>query len=171
MALTVAQTAAALLECAYDGVDNTGDLALNRVCLVPGDVAWDNCQCGQLTVSEVRRYPSNSFPLEQVDHEAECGAGWLVVNFIVTLVRCVPSPDEAGEPPLCEDLTTAALQLYRDMGMIRSAVDCCLSTLYDTHQVAAYELGAQEVIGPQGGCAGSTLAVQLGILNGCGCGS
>jgi hypothetical protein len=170
VALTVSETATALLQCAFDGVDNAGDLEINRVCLVPGEIAWDNCQCGQLALSEVRRYPSNNFPLEEVDHTAECGAGYIVVNFLIALTRCVPSSGEDGEPPPCDDLSLAALQLFRDMGMLRSAVECCLSSLYDTNQLIAFELGAQEVVGPQGGCVGSTLAVQIGIANGCGCG-
>lgn len=170
MALTVAETAVALLQCALAGVDNAGDLEINRVCIVPGEIAWDNCQCGQLALAEVRRFPSNNFPLEEVDHEAECGAGYLVVNFLIALTRCVPSPGEDGEPPLCADLQTSALQLFRDMGMLRNAVECCLNTMYNAEQILAWELGAQEVVGPQGGCVGSTLAVQLGVANGCGCG-
>lgn len=160
-----------IIDCAYEDVDHTGDLALNRVGVVIGEIADDDCQCGQLVISEQRRYPSRDFPVEEVDHQAECGEPWLVVDALLSLTRCVPGPDGSGNPPSVADLSAAASQLSTDMGRVRRAVLCCLTALYDLHDqgVEAFELGAQDVTGPLGGCAGFTLRVLIGYTNDCGC--
>ena len=45
----------ALLDCVYNAVDHTGDLTIARRCVVPGsEIAWDNCQCGQLAIAAGR---------------------------------------------------------------------------------------------------------------------
>lgn len=166
--LTSWETAEAVLACAAAGVDHTGTLELQRVYVAPGEVAWDVC-CGQLTVSEVRRYPSTIFPLDQVDFTQECGANYLTVALLVALLRCAPTSKREGAPPTTTELQACAQQLNKDMGDLRHAVQCCLVGLADSWRLTAWELGAQEVVGPQGGCIGTTLAVYLGFPNGCGC--
>lgn len=163
--------ATAILNCAWFAVDNTGDLTIQRKCVVPGEVAWDNCQCGQLVVSEERRYGSREFPLEEVTSEAECGEPYLVVVLHVNLTRCVPTMDQNGNPPACDALDTAARQLMRDKRNIRSAVMCCLTQIYDASGslLMAFQLGGHETIGPEGMCAGSDLTILLGFANPCGC--
>lgn len=159
-----------ILACAYAGIDHDAPLDINRQCVVPGEIVWDNCQCGQLVIAESRRFPSNAFPLEQVDHTAECGAAWLVLDAKLNLTRCAPAIDVNGNPPKCVDLTASAKQLSKDMTDIRQAVECCLDGMYNANQIIAYELGAQEIVGPEGGCVGSELTIFIGVPNGCGCG-
>lgn len=156
--------------CLLEDLDQTGPLAIKRHCIIPGEISWDDCQCGQLVIAEQRRYPSNDFPLEQVDHTAECGAPWLTIVFLASLARCVPNPDNSGNAPSCEKLEESAFQLNRDMGIMRSSIDCCLDNLYNQNQITAYELGAQEIQGPSGSCIETNLMILIGIPNGCGCG-
>lgn len=163
------QVAQALIQCAYDAVDHTGTLAIQRHGVVIGEIAWDQCQCGQLVISEQRRFLSRSFPVEEVDHTAECGGPWLVTQLSLSLARCVPDMDVNGQPPAVADLTTAAGQLSKDMTDTQQGVQCCLDNLYNANQVEAWELGAFEVVGPSGGCAGFSLLVYLGHTNPCGC--
>jgi len=164
-----------LLRGLYDryvaAVDHTGDLAIKRRCVVPGEIAWDNCQCGQLAISEVRRYPSREFPLEEIDHSAECGEPYLVVELVVSLTRCIPTVDANGNPPTCDALNTAARQLTRDKRLIRSAVMCCLTEIYDApgSVLMGFEIGQHLSVGPAGLCGGSELTVLLGFANPCGC--
>lgn len=167
--LTSWQVSEALLACAAAGVDNAGELTLHRVGAVPGEVAWDSCECGLLTISEGRAYPSIRFPTEGLDDATPCGAPYTVVEFLLTLVRCVPVPSEDMEPPPVTELSAAAEQLNRDRGMLKTAAWCCLQDLYNTDQIAAWTVGASETIGPQGGCAGTQLTVMVGFLNDCGC--
>jgi len=166
--LTLWEAKLAILACAADGVDHEGALALARVYVAPGEVAWDAC-CGQLTVSEVRRYPSTVFPVDEVDHTQECGANYLTVALLVTLLRCAPTPQYEGVPPTTTELQACAQQLDKDMGDLLRAVQCCVAGYADAYQLTTWEIGPQEVIGPQGGCIGTTLAVSLGFPNGCGC--
>lgn len=170
MALTSFQILQQLMICQLEKLDQAGKLEIRRHCIVPGEIAWDNCDCGQLVIAEQRRYPSRLFPLEEIDHTAECGAPWLVIVALISLARCVSNPDNNGNPPSCVDLEQDAFQLNRDMGIMRSAAECCLDTLYNNNSIIAYELGAQEIQGPEGGCVETNLMVQIGITNGCGCG-
>ena len=167
--LTPYAVASLIVNCAYDAVDHTGDLEISRRGVVIGEIAWDDCQCGQLVITEQRRFPSRLFPLEEIDHQAECGEPWLVVVYVLSLTRCVPGPDNNGNPPSVEDLSAAAQQLSADMSKIRWAVMCCLTNEYDSSHVDAFALGAQEVVGPQGSCAGSELTIQVGWTQDCGC--
>jgi hypothetical protein len=169
----VSAIAEAILACAYSSVDHDEDegLGIGRVCMVPGDIAWDNCQCGQLVITENRRYGSRGFALEAPDLDAECGEPVLTVDFTISLTRCVPSADDNGDAPSCDALTTSARQLMKDKRDLRSAVMCCLSNLYDSHlsPMLGFIIQAQETVGPSGGCAGSELNFLVGFPNGCGC--
>lgn len=167
---TVAQR---VVDCVYAAVDHAGDLEVRRRGVVIGEHAWDDCQCGQLIISEQRRYPSRDFPLEDVDHTAECGEPWVVVELSLSLTRCIPSPDSSGNPPSIATLSTAAQQNSTDMTKTRRATLCCLSALYDAvapaETIDAYQLGVTEVVGPLGGCAGFTLRILVGYTNDCNC--
>ena len=167
--MTPVEVAQALLDCALPAV-NLPDVPIHRHGIVPGEIVWDDCQCGQLVISENRRYTSNAFPLEDISNVPECGNGWLVVDFTLSLTRCVPV-GQNGNPPKPEQLQAAAERLMTDKALIRAAVDCCLNTMYDDHEsdVAGFQVGAQETVGPQGGCAGSETQILVGFLNPCGC--
>ncbi len=169
MALNSWEILELIRDCALNGVDHVAPHAINRVCIVPGEIAWDECDCGQLVVSSQRRYPSSSFPTESIDSAAECGEPWIIMDIAVSLARCVPIPDENGNPPLCADLQAAAQQLERDKGMLRKAIGCCLDVAYNEHQIEAYELRDQIDTGPQGGCVETRLNLVVGLTNGCGC--
>ncbi len=168
--LTPQDVAALVVACAYAAVDKNDPNGITRTGVVVGaEIAADDCQCGQLVIAQQRRYPSRDFPLDEVDHTAECGEPWLVVDLQLRIDRCVPVPDVNGQPPSVASLTAAAALQSDDMTKIRNAVRCCLSAEMDANHIEAYQLGPQEVTGPQGGCAGSTLQVLVGWTNDCGC--
>lgn len=170
MALDAYTVAEALLACAYAGVDHTGSLAINRVCMVPGaETAWDNCTCGQLTIAEERRYPSNAFPAESVDNEENCGEPYVVIALRLTLVRCVSIPDASGNPPTCTALAAEAQQQMKDKTDLRRAVMCCLTNMHDAEDIDSFQLGAQDSVGPAGACAGSDMLILVGLLQPCDC--
>jgi len=161
--------ASQIVDCVYTAIDHTGDQNIARKGVVIGEIAWDSCNCGQLVIAEQRRFPSRSFPLEEVDHQAECGEPWIVIQLLLSLTRCVPTMDVNGVPPTVASLAAAAAQLSEDMNKTRPAVMCCLQPKYDADQLAAFELGAMEVTGPGGQCAGFDMTILLGYLNDCGC--
>lgn len=172
--LTPFAVAQAIIDCVYAAVDHDAPNAINRKGVVPGDIAWDDCQCGQLVISENRRFPSRNFPLEEVDHTADCGEPWLIIEYTLSLTRCVAGPAQNKLSPAIADLSASALQLSEDMTKTRTAVLCCLAALYDefnpaNSRIDAFELGAQTTVGPEGGCVGHELLLWVGWTQDCGC--
>jgi len=164
------QVAQLIVDCALAHVQTADPNGIDRHGVVVGaEIADDDCQCGQLVIAEQRRYPSRDFPLEEVDHTAECGEPWIVVQYVLRISRCVPVPNENGVPPSIVDLSAAATLQSDDMTKIRNAVYCCLTAEYDPDHIDAFQLGSQEVTGPSGGCAGSELTIMVGWTNDCGC--
>ena len=167
--LTPHEVAERILACAAAVVTD-----VNRVGVVPVEIAWDDCQCGQLAISEVDTYPSMDFPLDEVNNQAECGEPWHVVQYTLSLTKCVPVPDSNGQAPSCSDLSAAAAVLSADKRAVRRAVLCCLTELYEENdgaepQIEAFQLGHSVTVGPEGACAGSELTVFVGWTNDCGC--
>lgn len=167
--LTQYEVAELIVGCAYDAVPHDGDWPINRHGVVIGEIAWDNCECGQLVISENRRYPSREFPLEDVSQSDICGEPWVVSEYTLSLTRCVPVPDESMNPPAIADLAASALRNSLDMAVVRAALNCCLDDAYNTHTIAAYEMRTQTVVGPAGQCAGFEMIVLVGWPNDCGC--
>jgi hypothetical protein len=151
---------------------DTPDGTPERVCLlVPGDIAADGCDCGQLALTIQRRYGSYTFPAEATTDEAaaECPPPVLVGVVTLTLFRCVPSPDDQGNPPSCDALQDAAVGQDVDIATIRRTLACHLANLATQEQILHYTVGATVSNGPSGGCGGSDTTITIGIPN-CGCG-
>ena len=83
----------------------------DRFCaLVPGEVAWDNCQCGQFAQTIESVFGSNSFPTPATDtRQTPCGPNLTVVVVRASLVRCVHGVSDDGRPPSCAALLADAL--------------------------------------------------------------
>jgi hypothetical protein len=154
--------------CAVAAIDPTHEI--NRSFVTVGEITADACECGVLAVSFIREFPSMGFPLDEIDMQAECGTPWLVVNLNVSLMRCWPVADgNTSNPATATALSAAASDMTADVTAIRRAIECCLSTEYDAHHLAAFVIQATEFVGPQGGCALADTTVLLGFVNGCGC--
>lgn len=155
-----------------------------RMCVVPGQAAWDACDdpCGaqggggQLTVNVVRAYPtprdtSTTAPSPlRVDGGLRdlrrCGVPDLAVELLITVARCAPMPTEEGCPPSCEELTESALTIHADMLAVQSAVLCCFSATGTERKGRRYVLGETRTVGPQGGCVATETRVTV-VLEGC----
>lgn len=154
-----------------DALAETPNGIPERVCLlVPGDIADDECDCGQLALTIQRRYGSYTFPVEATTDEAAAGCPPPILVGVVTLrlVRCVPVPDDAGNPPSCEAQLAAAVGQDIDVATIRRALVCHLSALAEDERILHYTVGASVSSGPGGGCAGSDTTITIGVPN-CGC--
>lgn len=167
----VYDTAAALLECARLGLEEWELPAPCRVCVVPGEIAWDSCENGgQLAISRNRVYYSNVFPTEITQDTvvpAACGPGIVVADYTLSLVRCAPQPKgNPPRPPTCDALSDVALLLDRDAYALRSALLCCLRDLRNDRTIIEWRLGSTQSVGPNGGCVGNTLQILVGYTNG-----
>jgi hypothetical protein len=131
---------------------------VERACVVPGAlIAWDECECGQLTVHHTTMWPSQAFPDPVERERANCAVPWWVVEIVVTLVRCVPvGTDEA--PPTCEELAQAATIQDHDLQMMQRGVACALTT-------EQYRIQDHTSLGPEGACVGSQLTIWVAVSN------
>jgi hypothetical protein len=154
-----------LLECACTRL---ADECPDRRCVVPGQqVSWENCCAGktggQLTVHVAQVYPSRSFPDPDLRRPANCDAPYLVVEYVVTVLRCSPANGK------CDELEPVAEQTFRDLERVRDAAACCLldKDPLQTLLRGAYTwaFGQQLTLGPEGMCAGSELHLLVGMLN------
>ena len=169
--LTIFNTSKTLLECILAALEEAGLPIPCRVCAVPGAIAWDDCGGGQLVVSTVREFQSETFPLEALERgvNSSCGLPYLVAELTFSLLRCAPSPKGLSTTVPCEDLEETSILLHRDAFHMRRALSCCLRDLkinYPTTEVLDYVVGATERVGPEGGCVGNETTVLVGFFNG-----
>lgn len=152
-----------------DELASHGCGTLNRVCpLVPGDIAWDECDCGLLAQSITQTFPSDTFPTPASDRaNTACGPQLHVVTVQVSITRCAPNVSDNGTTPSCDALRDAAVTLECDRQALRQGVRCYLHTLRETYQIAEYSVGTVTTQGPQGGCVGVELIYQFAVRNVC----
>lgn len=139
-----------------------------RVCLlVPGAIAADECDCGQLALTIVRKYGSDNFPVEANRDESIPGCPPPILCAVVTisLLRCVPNPDDEGNAPSCDALQAAAATQDVDDATIRAALYCRLAALAQAETIVGYMVGATTATGPDGGCGGSDTTITIGVDN------
>ena len=187
---TVHEIAEQLLGCVCAALDDVA--AVNpqlagcptcRTCVVPGTPAWDSCgECcggggevgGQLTVGVARMWSSTreTFPAEDrtVRDSRGCRLPVTAVELVVTLLRCVPGPDDRGDPPPCEDLAAAARQLHADGFTVMQAILCCVPGTSQVRNGRRFVMGQQRVLGPEGYCGGveQRVTVELPGCDPCG---
>jgi hypothetical protein len=166
---------AALDAAVTDGVPDARGCPC-RACVVPGTVAWDGCgpedcgdgEPGQLSVSVARIFPAGqAFPSEDRTVQGVRGcmpAPLTAVELVVTLLRCAPVPTEDGCPPTCEEQAEAARVLHVDAATIYSALWCCLPGIGpNPRRPRRFVIGAQRIVGPEGGCVGVEQRVTVGL--------
>lgn len=136
----------------------------DRVGVVPGAIAWDDCQCGQLVVSLARIYESDAFPSE-LGQVINCPAALLVGELIVQIIRCVPLPaDNEISVPIVA-LQESAATVTTDAWTTIQTVSCELQVMRDDDRdIYDYLVQSQQVVGPEGGCVGSELHVLVGLV-------
>lgn len=137
-----------------------------RSFVAPGaEIAWDDCECGQLTVHVLRIFPSDTFPLlKQTGPFSRCAPRLTVAEFVVTILRCVPVQDDQGNPPTAAALGAAALTDQLDRAAVRRGVVCCL-TAEDPRRQLNYLVQEQLAVGVEGVCMGSELHLFVGLPN------
>lgn len=129
---------------------------INRAYVAAGQIAWDDC-CGMLVVAPERVFKSARFPEQNADEEL-CWGGYLAIDFLVLLVRCVPVVDDRGRAPSAAALQSAYKELIEDAAVVYNA---CISPLpYEEWERA---LPTQTFVGAEGGCIAVETRLTLGI--------
>jgi hypothetical protein len=154
--------------CITDRLSLTPAGVPNRVCIYPGDVAWDECECGMLALTTSRIFGSQTFPNEGIQGVglSTCGLPYMVANLDITILRCAPPPREK-RPPTCAALAASSRTMYEDAFAVWQGTLCCLREMRAQGFLAEYAMAAQTFVGPQGGCVGSTMTINLGYLGPC----
>lgn len=171
---------AALLGCAAAALAETEAGAPDRSCVLAGEIAWDDCECGQLTVAIASMFPTATFPSPAAAgavsyRQSRCGAPTLGITYNATILRCMPTGGADADPPPCEDLAAAAASAAIDAAAVRAGITCCLVEMVKAKDarnspvIVDFLIGTQTFLGPAGACGGSNLSVTVGILNACFC--
>lgn len=153
-----------LVDAAYDGLSSKP----GRKGMVPGEIAWDACDCGgMLAVTVPRIFLSEEFP-EQADAVVgvRCQAPYEVGEFTVSVVRCVPQPSGSEPAPPAADLDASAGLLLQDTAEVMDAVAKALCVMHDGDDIADYLINPAESAGPEGACGGFTLRVLISLVRG-----
>jgi hypothetical protein len=129
----------------------------DRSGVVPGAIAWDECDCGLLAVSVAQVYPSELFPDPLTRKVGSvCDAPWEVAELVVQVVRCAPNPDDLNAPTVAE-LDASAQEVLRDAYEMLRAVSIRLCEMNRDRDIADFMLRPLTAQGPTGGCVGNEL--------------
>lgn len=159
-------------QCAVDAINATPAGPLARVCLhVPGEIAWDDCQCGSFTQTAGAWLWSDNArtPVPYIgDENNGCGPKYLGLDVTAMVLRCVAQPRNEELSPSCTALNADSRQWHYDAFALRRGIVCCLRAMLTAGTVEAFEITAQTPAGPQGMCTGSQLTYRVWLPN-CDC--
>lgn len=156
-------------QCVVDELEHSIGGVPRRVCLaVPGDIAWDECDCGQFAQTIVSDTPTENFPVAATDRRTTaCGPQFLAVEVLASMVRCVPGVGRDNRPPTCDQLLESARILESDRTALRRGITCCLWDLRQAYRITDFTVGAATTVGPEGLCVGVQLTYRFGINSVC----
>lgn len=163
-------------ECVLAWLETTSHGLPERACVISGELAWDECECGQLTVAIQNEYEASGTSIPRSATETPgrraCGPPLYTANYMVTMLRCAPTGTNT-DPPLCDELEAFARMTTEDAWAVRAGVICCLDEAISTRlpngtkMYRDFVVGVQTRVGPRGACGGSELPVSVTIDNGC----
>lgn len=135
-----------------------------RVYPVPGQLAWDECQCGLLAVEMQPAFFTQSFPNPSPQREDGCRP-FLALPLLITVLRCAPVIEKGETSPKPSSLDLGASVMYDDVEALLRGTASAAHELYEDYAVLAYSLNNVTPVGPQGGCVGITQQIILGFNN------
>lgn len=171
-ASSVGNIAVQLVENVATALVGTSSGRPGRACFMPGtEVAWDDCECGQLALVITQSLPSRRFPQAAIDQWTPCHDLIMVFDMQLSLVRCVPGPGTNGEAPTCTALSAAAIVQEEDRYVMWAALNCFLRSLSDSSPkiISDYIINDAPTLGPQGSCGGIQINFKLSQYIPCEC--
>lgn len=145
--------------------DDLGSDAVDRVTVYPGEIVWDQCECGMLAAAVSQTLISDSFPAEVTARTGNCAGGTFVGSIVVGIVRCSPSPPDDDIAPLTDELNAAAALSASDQWHLLTSVNCILAEMSDDYRIMDALVGRATTV-DRGGCMGSQLTAQVQINRG-----
>ena len=139
-------------------------LAPQRSGVVPGGIAWDECDCGMLAVAQNRIFLSDAFPSQSTAPAGvRCDAAWEIGEYSVQVVRCAPNPQGQSLAPTVAALDASAQETMRDAYEVMKAVSETLCIMHDDGDISDFLLLTLVPQGPDGGCVGVELGFVVGL--------
>lgn len=136
----------------------------SRHSVVPGQIAWDECDCGLLAVSVGQIYPTEQFPdPAQVRVGNACDAPWEAAEIVMQIVRCAPNPDDPLLAPTTAELDASAREVLTDAYEMMLAVSVTLCQMNKDRDISDYLMRANVPQGPSGGCVGNELRAVVSL--------
>lgn len=166
---TAYDLAVLMRDCAAAKILAEGLEAPARSVVTVGEIAWDDCPCGQLAVTLVEIFPADTPPNPALSLWARCPPRTLVAHYIAEILRCAHGTTGVQSPPTPAQLAADALGAVKDAWAVRQGIGCCLREQTTARNITDYVIGGQKMAGPAGGCVGSDLDVYV-VLPLCGCG-
>jgi hypothetical protein len=145
-------------------VTPTGWPTTAREYIVPGQLAWDECECGLLAIEWLSAPYTSAFPNVRQALADGCKP-MLALQVQVTVLRCAPSPGIHGEAPSPSDLMSAAITNLDDLEAVLTGTSQAVKTLEESNAILQYALSAPNPQGPEGGCVGVQQQLFLGYAN------
>lgn len=137
-----------------------------RHSVVPGAIAWDECDCGMLAVSVAQVFLTETFP-DQLSRRVgnACDAPWEVAEIVVQVVRCAPNPDDPLTAPATDELDTSAREVLTDAYEMLKAVSVklCEMNSPNVRDISDFMLRPLTAQGPAGGCVGNELRAYVSL--------
>lgn len=137
----------------------------SRSGVVPGQIAWDECDCGLLAVSLARVFLTETFPDELSRRIGNaCDAPYEVGEFVIQVIRCVPGATDQLLAPSVADLDASAQELLRDAYEMLKGVSVELCEMNAARDISDFMLRPLTTQGPTGVCGGNELRVYVALL-------
>jgi len=136
----------------------------SRSGVVPGQIAWDECDCGLLAVSVGPIHLTEIFPdpLSRRVGNA-CDAPWEAAEIVIQVVRCAPNPDDPMTAPAPAELDASAQEVLRDAYEMMRAVSVKLCQMNRDRDISDFILRPLTPQGPSGGCVGNELRAVVSL--------
>jgi hypothetical protein len=158
---------AAVRDAVATALTSTTGGAPSRVAVVPGAIAWDECDtCGMLALSLLRTFLSDDFPIELAQPASLAGTqgALLCADMAVQVIRCAPQPADRESAPTTEQLDAAGRITSEDAYATLCAVLSILGTMETNDSILSFVVRPVNVVGPEGACVGIELMFTVGVI-------
>jgi hypothetical protein len=136
----------------------------DRHSVVPGAIAWDECDCGLLAVSVARIFLTETFPDELSRRIGNaCDAPYEVGEFVMQVVRCAPNADDPLAAPTTDELAASAQEVLRDAYEMLKGASVKLCEMNRARDISDFMLRPLTAQGPSGGCVGNELRAYVSL--------
>ena len=134
--------------------------------VVPGAIAWDECDCGLIAVSVSQIYLTEQFPEPLSSRVGNaCDAPWEAAEIVVQVVRCAPNPaDLEAIAPTPAALNASAREVLTDAYEMMHALSVKLCQMNEAREIADFILRPLTAQGPAGGCVGNEVRAIVSLM-------